>query len=131
MDRIIIFDGLCNLCSGSVNFIIKRDKHGLFHFTPFQSDAAVNLLTEYKINPDDFKSLILIKNKQLYVKSDGALEIVKDLNGLWKLLFIFIIVPRAIRNYCYDIIAENRYKWFGKKAECMIPDPDIKSRFLK
>lgn len=128
---IIFFDGICNFCNSSVNFIIKRDNKNYFKFASLQSEYAQNFLDLKKLPKNEFDSIILFKNNKLYIKSSATLQITKHLKGLWKLFFILIIIPPFIRNFLYDIIAKNRYKWFGKRDVCMIPDEKIKNRFLQ
>ena len=129
--RIILFDGLCNLCDSSVQFIIKRDSRGYFKFASLQSPLGQYMLHKFDLPATQLYSIILIKGNVLFQKSNAALEIVKDLDRLWPVLYIFKIVPRVLRDWIYDIIARNRYSWFGKKDSCMIPTPDLKSRFLE
>jgi predicted DCC family thiol-disulfide oxidoreductase YuxK len=126
----ILFDGVCNFCNSSVNFIIKRDKKDYFLFSSLQSEYSQNLLNKNNFPQKDFDSIILIEENKLYQKSTAALKIAKHLNGLWKLFYMFIIIPPFIRDFFYDIIAKNRYKWFGKKDVCMIPDEKTKNKFL-
>jgi len=128
---IILFDGFCNLCNTSVQFVLKHDTKKHFLLASLQSDAATKILLQ--LNKKSFKkfdSIVLIENEQLYFKSTAALKIAKNLGGFIKLLYVFIIVPTQIRDYIYDFIAKNRYKWFGKKDKCMIPDKKISNRFL-
>lgn len=127
---IILFDGVCNLCNSSIQFIIKRDKKQHFLFTSLQSDAGQELLLHFKLKKSDFDSIILIQNNKVYQKSTAILQISRYLPGLWKLNYAFIIFPKFIRDFVYTIIANNRYKWFGKKEVCMIPTPELKARFL-
>jgi predicted DCC family thiol-disulfide oxidoreductase YuxK len=127
---IILFDGVCNLCSGSVQFVLKHDKQKQFRFAALQSTAGQALLKKYNLNQTIFNSFVLIKDGKLYLKSTAALVVAKELSGPIKILYAFIIVPAFIRNAIYNIIAKNRYKWFGKQASCMIPSADIQSRFL-
>ena len=130
MKRIILFDGDCNFCDASVQFIIKRDPSAHFHFTSLQSEKGVELRKQYAIS-DEIDSLVLIENGRVYTKSSAALNIAKKLDGLWHLLFLFILVPPIIRNGVYDYFAANRYKWFGKKEDaCMLPSPDERKRFI-
>jgi len=117
---LILFDGICNLCNHSIRFIIKNDKKGIFKFASFQSEKAKEILAEHRINEKDFSSFILIENGKLFFKSTAALKVVKKLNGPVRLLYIFIIVPPFIRNFIYNIVARNRYKWFGKNENCEI-----------
>lgn len=130
MKNIILFDGVCNFCSQSVQFIIKRDPSHVFHFASLQSDVGRKLLKEYDLE-ENLNSVVYISDRKAYEKSDAALQICRRLNGLWKILYIFYLVPRPVRNIVYDFVAKNRYKWFGKADSCMIPSPDIKSRFLE
>jgi len=127
---IILFDGVCNLCNASVNFIIKHDKKEYFKFASLQSDVAKDLLLHFNSKKIKKESIILIEDKKFYQKSTAALRISKKLNGGYKLLYLFIIIPTFIRDLVYSYIAKNRYKWFGKKNNCIIPNQKIKKRFL-
>ena len=127
---IILFDGVCNLCNYSVQFIIKHDPKAYFRFASLQSESGARLLDKHNLASNPFQSVILISNDRVYNRSSAALNIAKKLNGAWPLLYIFIITPPFVRNAIYDWIANNRYKWFGKRNECMIPTPDLKSRFI-
>ncbi len=128
--KIILFDGVCNLCNGAVTFIIKRDPKSTFKFAALQSDIGQVLTAEHGIDTSKTDSIILVDNKKVYIKSTAALRIAKNLNGGYPLLYGFIIIPTVVRNWVYDWIAKNRYKWFGQKESCMIPTPELKSRFL-
>ncbi len=128
---IILFDGVCNLCSGIVLFTIKRDPEGIFKYASLQSGAGQSLLRHFALSTDDFNSFILIEENRYYRKSTAVLRAAKRIKGLWPLLYSFIIVPSPIRDFIYDIVAKNRYKWFGRKEQCLIPTPDIRSRFLE
>jgi predicted DCC family thiol-disulfide oxidoreductase YuxK len=119
----VVFDGVCNFCNGAVNFIIKRDPEGVFAFTPMQSELA----HELRVRVDTF---MLIKNDRCYVFSDAALEIAKNLTGLWFLLNMFKVVPRPIRDAAYKLFARNRYKLFGRTEACMVPSDEVSSRFV-
>lgn len=127
---IILFDGVCNLCSGFVQFIIKRDRKKLFRFASLQSDFGQHILKRYNLSSTNFSSFILLENDSLYTQSTGALRVLKRLNGLWPIFYAFIIVPAFIRNGIYNWIARNRYKWFGKQESCWLPTPDLKARFI-
>lgn len=113
-----------------MQFIIKRDPKGIFKFASLQSDVGKKLLKEQGI-PNDLDSFIYIEGDRYYFKSTAALRVCKKLSGPWNLLYPLIIVPRPIRNFVYDIIAKNRYRWFGKQKECMLPSEGIKKRFLQ
>jgi len=128
---VILFDGVCNFCNGSVNFIIDRDKKGLFSFASLQSSAAQEILQEKGEDTASFNSVILVTEDKIYRKSRAALEIAKQLSGLWPIFYIFRIIPTSIRDFFYDIIAKNRYKWFGKRDTCRMPEPEVRERFLE
>ena len=128
--QIILFDGVCNLCSGAVQFVIKHDPHAKFTFASLQSDTGKKLLEAHNLPSNQLNSFVLIQEERTYTKSTAALKVVVQLTGLIKLLYGFIIVPVFIRNAVYQLIANNRYKWFGKKEACMIPSPSLKQRFL-
>ena len=127
---IILFDGVCNLCNGAVNFVIKRDPGNVFKFTPLQEKQGVLLLKKHAIDAQELDSIVLVENKKVYTKSSAALRIARKLSGLWPLFFVLLIIPRFIRDGVYDFIAKNRYKWFGKKEQCIIPTPGLREKFL-
>ncbi|ESU33305.1 hypothetical protein G3A_06850 [Bacillus sp. 17376] len=129
MHPVILFDGVCNFCDASVQFILNRDPNETFHFASLQSEAGQELLKKYSVR-DDVDSMILIENDKVYYKLAAALRISRHLRGAWKLLYLFMIVPAPIRNIVYDLIARNRYKWFGQKESCMLPPPNVRKRFL-
>jgi predicted DCC family thiol-disulfide oxidoreductase YuxK len=129
--KIILFDGVCNLCNGAVQFIIKRDHNDMFRFAALQSETGRKLLAERNIDTEDIDSIILIEpNVAYYTKSTAALEIGKNLKVLRTLSSILLWLPESFRNIVYDIVAKNRYKWYGKKESCMIPTPKLKDKFL-
>jgi predicted DCC family thiol-disulfide oxidoreductase YuxK len=128
--NIILFDGVCNLCNSSVQFIIKRDKKRKFLFASLQGETGKEILQRFNLPADYINSFILFENGRIYTHSTGALRMMKLLGGGWKLLYGFIVVPKFIRDAVYNLIAKNRYKWFGKRVECMIPTPELKERFL-
>jgi predicted DCC family thiol-disulfide oxidoreductase YuxK len=127
---IVLFDGVCNLCNGAILFIIKRDKKDRFRFAPLESDIGKKLLDQHGIDPNKIDSIVLISGDTAFAKAGAALRISRHLSGLWPLLYSLIIIPKFIANIVYDFIARNRYKWFGKKESCMIPTPELKSKFL-
>ena len=130
MKRIILFDGDCNFCDASVQFIIKRDPTAHFLFTSLQSKKGLELTKKYAIS-EDVDSLVLIENGKAFTRSSAALRIAKKLDGLWHLFFLLILVPRKIRDGVYNYVAKNRYKWFGKKEDaCMLPSPEQRKRFI-
>jgi predicted DCC family thiol-disulfide oxidoreductase YuxK len=128
---VVLFDGVCNLCNGSVLFIIKRDPKKTFSFSALQSEFAREQLLKRGLDPTRLHSIIVIHNENVYQRSRAALEIARRLSGPWPILYIFIIIPPFIRNWVYDLVATNRYKWFGKKDQCMIPTPELRSRFIE
>ena len=127
---IILFDGVCNFCNAAVNFVIKRDKQGVLKFAALQSNAGVQLLQQYNLPTTDMKSFVFIENGIAHTQSTAALKVCKYLGWAWPLCYVFILVPKFVRDGLYSWIAKNRYKWFGQKNACMIPTPEVKSRFL-
>lgn len=127
---IILFDGVCNLCNGAVQFIIERDKKQQFRFASLQSDIGKQYQTKAGLSTDSIDTILLVENGKIYQKSSAALRIARRLDGLWFVLFGFIIIPTFIRNGVYDWIARNRYRWFGKQDSCWMPTPDLKVLFL-
>ncbi|GAB4397810.1 MAG: thiol-disulfide oxidoreductase DCC family protein [Microscillaceae bacterium] len=127
---LVLFDGVCNLCNHTVDFIIRRDRKGRFKFASLQSDFAQSKLGHLISSVRDLDSVILIKEGKVLQKSSAALEIARHLRGLWPALLVFKLVPRFIRDGVYDWIARNRYRWFGKKETCRLPSPEEKARFL-
>jgi len=125
---VVLFDGVCNFCSGTVRFIIKPDRRQRFRFAPLQSQLGVQITTEYGYQPLD--SMLLLHEGQIYQKSNAALRILKLLGGIWSVAYVFIIIPTPIRDLVYDFIGQHRYRWFGKKEQCWLPDEEIKNRFL-
>jgi predicted DCC family thiol-disulfide oxidoreductase YuxK len=127
---IILFDGICNLCNSSVQFVLKHDKQSIFRFAALQSEAGRLLLQKNNLPQSNFNSFVLIQDDKVYLKSTAALKVAKQMSGATKYLYTFIVVPAFIRDAVYNVIAKNRYKWFGKKESCMIPTPALQSRFL-
>ena len=125
----ILFDGVCSFCNGTVNFIIRNDKKGILKFAPLQSDAGKELLKKYNL-PDQPESFILIENNKVYKKTTAGMRMARHFKWYWQWMQVFRIVPAFIRDAVYNLIAKNRYKWFGKKDQCMVPTPEIKKRFL-
>lgn len=129
--KIILFDGLCNLCDAAVQFVIQHDKKDLFRFVALQSELGQEILKHIGINPANIDSVILYEpGIAYYYKSTAAIEIAKSLGGFWHLGTAFRIIPTGIRNQLYDYIAKNRYKWYGKKETCFIPTEELKLKFL-
>ena len=128
---LILFDGVCNLCNGSVLFIIRRDRNAKFQFAALQSSFGQSQLFQFDLPQNELNTIILIKEGKLLVKSDAALEIARNLDGIWPLFYTFKIVPAFFRNWIYELVAKNRYHWFGRQEACIIPTPDLKARFLE
>lgn len=128
---VILFDGICNLCNSSVLFVIRQDTHQKFKFASLQSAYGQQQMQSFHLPPGELSTVLLIKHGKLYQKSNAALEIARNLSGLWPLIYIFKVIPPFIRDGVYDWIARNRYRWFGKKNECMIATPELKARFIE
>ncbi|WP_422080070.1 thiol-disulfide oxidoreductase DCC family protein [Ulvibacterium sp.] len=129
--KVILFDGVCNLCNSSIQFIIKRDKKDVFRYAALQSEIGQELITERNIDTSKVDSIILIEpGVAFYTKSDAALNIGLSFGGIWTLLNVFNLIPSSLRNIVYDFVAKNRYRWFGRKDACMIPTPELKAKFL-
>ena len=127
---VILFDGVCNLCNSSVQFILKNDKKKQFLFASLQSDAAKKLLLQKNHKNNNLNTIILIEGGEVYEKSTAALKITRRLGRIWSFFYIFIILPKSIRDFIYDFIAKNRYNWFGKKDNCIVPNEENKNRFI-
>ena len=127
---ILLFDGVCNLCNGFVQFIIRRDPEGMFRFASLQSELAQELLKERGLDPAALDTVVLIDGERAFTRSDAALQVAGRMGGAWPLLKVFRVLPRAWRNAVYDWVARHRYRWFGKKDQCMVPTPELRSRFL-
>jgi predicted DCC family thiol-disulfide oxidoreductase YuxK len=127
---ILLFDGVCNLCNASVQWILKRDLKGQFRFASLQSEIGQQYLQKYRLESQHFDTAVLVSGEQIFLRSDAALEILRRIGGLWSLLYFFKIVPRPLRNAAYNLVARNRYKWFGYSEECMLPRTEWKEQFL-
>ncbi|MXO35240.1 MULTISPECIES: thiol-disulfide oxidoreductase DCC family protein [Apibacter] len=128
---IVLFDGVCNLCNSTVQFIIKRDKHNQFKFSSLQSEYGQNFLKERNLDSSDFKSIILYEPEvAYYTKSTAALKIAQNLGFPYNLLSVFLLIPSFIRDWIYSLISKYRYHLFGKKDSCMVPTPENKRKFI-
>ncbi len=128
---LILFDGVCNLCESTVHFVVRRDRNKQFRFASLQSEAAEDLLSSHQYDFGTLSSVLLIADDEMYRKSRAALQIVRRLDGAWPLLYyVFFWVPKFIADPVYDFIANRRYRWFGMKSECWIPDDDLRERFI-
>jgi predicted DCC family thiol-disulfide oxidoreductase YuxK len=128
---VLLFDGVCNLCTGSVQYVIERDPDATFRFAPLQSEVAGALLEPHDVDPDDLDTVVLVEEGRAYTKSDAALRVARDLEGPSSLLRHARFVPRIVRDAVYDIVAALRYDVFGRKSQCMVPSPDVRERFLE
>mgnify|MGYP000563178187 CR=1 FL=1 len=129
-EAVVLFDGVCNLCNGVVSFLLPRDPEGRLRFAPLQSEAGRALLARHDLPTDDLETIVLIEGDRAYTKSAAAIRIGEVLGWPYRLLTLGWAVPRAIRDRLYDLVADNRYDWFGRKEQCMIPDEDVSDRFL-
>ncbi|MGD9627684.1 MAG: thiol-disulfide oxidoreductase DCC family protein [Pyrinomonadaceae bacterium] len=130
MGAIVLFDGVCNFCNASVNFVIARDKAGYFKFAPLQSEIGEELSTRHGIDKIETDSVIVIENERVYTHSSAALRIARHLDGIWSWAYVFVIVPKPIRDLLYRLFARNRYRLFGRQDACMMPTPDVRARFM-
>jgi predicted DCC family thiol-disulfide oxidoreductase YuxK len=128
---IVLFDGVCNFCNASINFILQRDRRGDFQFASLQSEAGRRLISEAGLHDHDLDSMVLIEGDRVSVKSTAALRSAKRLPGLWPLAGLLLFIPRVIRDGCYDAFAARRYRWFGKQEACMVPTAEMRSRFIE
>jgi predicted DCC family thiol-disulfide oxidoreductase YuxK len=129
-EAVVLFDGVCNLCSGFVQFVLPRDDAGKYRFASLQSDVGRELLAEHDLPTDELESVVLIEDGESYVKSAAVIRIAAELGGVYRLLSPFRYLPRGIRDRVYDFVADHRYRWFGKKDQCMLPPEGVQSRFL-
>ena len=130
MGAIVLFDGVCNFCNASVNFIIEHDMAGYFKFAPLQSKIGEEVVAKHGIDTADTDSVIVIENDRAYTHSSAALRIAKRLDGIWSWAYAFILMPKPIRDFAYKLFAKHRYRMFGKQDACMMPTPEIRARFL-
>lgn len=129
---VILFDGVCNLCNASVQRVIKYDPKRIFRYASLQGQFGNQVLTQFQLPTTSFNSFILLKDGVIYTKSTAALKVMKEMSGLWSVLYyVLIIIPPFIRNFFYDIIAKNRYKWFGKQESCWVPTAELKALFYE
>jgi predicted DCC family thiol-disulfide oxidoreductase YuxK len=126
----ILFDGVCNLCNGFVQFVIAHDPQGRFKFASLQSEVGQEVLRAHGLPTAHFQSVLLLEDGQIYSRSTAALRIVRRLSAPWRWLYGFTLVPRFLRDPAYDWVSRNRYRWFGQRESCMLPTPDLKARFL-
>lgn len=130
MGAIVLFDGVCNFCNATVNFVIEHDSAGYFKFAPLQSEIGEELMAKHGIATGDTDSVIVIENDRAYTHSSAALRIARQLDGRWSWAYAFVVIPKPIRDLAYRVFAKYRYRWFGRQDACMMPTPEIKTRFL-
>lgn len=129
--KIILFDGVCNLCNASVQFVIRRDRKDIFRFVPLQSELGLKIIQHLGIDPKNTDSIVLYEpGRAYYNKSEAAIEIVKEFGGLYTLLRILAVFPKSLSNFVYAFVAKNRYRWYGKQETCMMPSPEVAAKFL-
>ncbi|MGH2575055.1 MAG: thiol-disulfide oxidoreductase DCC family protein [Ignavibacteria bacterium] len=128
---IILFDGVCNFCNKTIDFIIDRDRENKFKFAALQSEAGKGLLKKFDLKTDELDTLILIEGDKYFERSTAILRIARDLRGMWKLFYSFIIIPPYFRDIAYNIIAKHRYRWFGKREQCRVPTAELREKFLE
>ncbi len=127
---IVLFDGVCNFCDATVNFLIRQDTTAQFRFVPLQEPIGQALLRQLGLKTNDFDTFLLLDAGQVYQKSTAGLRVLRKLPGAWPVLYGFIVVPAFVRDAVYAVVARNRYRWFGQKTACMIPDATVRNRFL-
>ena len=127
---VLLFDGVCNLCNGAVRFVLRFDAEGVFRFASLQSDVGRELLERASLSTEAFDSVVLIEGGEAYTKSTAVLRVARRLDGPFPLLYPFVLLPTSFRDRLYDVVADNRYGWFGRKESCPVPDPEIRDRFL-
>ena len=131
MNDVVVFDGVCNLCAFSVKFILEHEAGPTLRFAPLQSDEGSRLMREFGFSPEDAKTFVLVADGKPHVKSDAAIRVAGYLRGGWKLLRLVRIVPRPVRDWAYDLVARNRYRWFVRTDSCMVPTPELRARFVE
>ena len=131
MSDVVIFDGVCNLCAHSVKFILNHEAEPKLRFVAMQSPAGARMMREFGFSPEDAKTFVLVADGRPHVKSDAAVRVARYLRGAWKLLGVVRVLPRPIRDWAYDVVARNRYRWFGRAESCMVPTAEIRARFIQ
>lgn len=129
--KVVLFDGVCNLCNSSVNWLIDRDRSAQLKFSSLQSSYGQSVLNRYHIHGQQLETIIYLDEDKLYFRSEAILRILKQLGGIYALAFAFMLVPRFLRDGVYNLVAKYRYRWFGKRDACRIPEPDLKDRFIE
>ena len=128
---VLVFDGVCNLCNSSVNWLIDHDTNNKFHYASLQSQFGKDTAAKFQLKGDYMNTMLLLEDNKIYLRSEAVLRIFKHLGGAYTLLYFFIIIPSFIRNFVYRIVANNRYSWFGKQDACRVPTAELKEKFLE
>jgi len=128
---VLLFDGVCNLCNGVVQFLIPRDPASVLRFASLQSEVGQRLLDAYDVPVDDLETVVLLDAEGYHLKSDAVIRVAEHLGGVYALARAFRLVPRSVRDWLYDVVAEHRYRMFGRRDQCMVPSPDVEERFLE
>ena len=129
-DNLVLFDGVCNLCSALVQFVIRHDRAAKFRFAAIQSEIGNEIFQSHGLDPAELHTFAFVADGKMFMRSDAAIEVASRFGGAWRILRVFRFVPRVVRDSIYTIVARNRYRWFGRKEVCMVPTPEIKERFL-
>jgi predicted DCC family thiol-disulfide oxidoreductase YuxK len=127
---ILLFDGVCNFCSEAVRFVAPRDRAGRLRFAALQSEAGREIQARFGLDPDDLDTAILVVGDRVHRKSSASLRVLRYLSGAWPLLSVLLLIPKPIRDWLYDRFAERRYRWFGRRDDCLVPTPELRERFL-
>jgi predicted DCC family thiol-disulfide oxidoreductase YuxK len=127
---VMLFDGVCNLCNASVQWVLQQDKKGVFRFAALQSETGRQLMESHGMSTEKIETVVLVSGQKVFTHSDAALEMVRLLGGAWSILYIFRWIPKGLRDAVYRFVARNRYRWFGERATCMMPKPEWAGRFL-
>ena len=130
-NAVVLFDGVCRFCNGTVSFILARDAKQRFRFAPLQSPTGREILRGFGLPTDRLDTMVLVEDGRCYTKSTALLRVLRRLSGFWPWLYVLILLPRAVRDFSYDRFARRRYRWFGKLEQCLVPSPEIRSRFLE
>ena len=129
-ENLVLFDGVCNFCNASVQFILRHDHRQVFSFAPIQSEPGQRIFRAQGLDPADAQTFLVVSHGRVLLRSEAALEVARQLGGAWRLLGVLRIVPRAWRDWAYTLLARNRYRWFGRRETCLIPTPEVRQRFL-
>jgi predicted DCC family thiol-disulfide oxidoreductase YuxK len=131
LGNVVLFDGVYSLCTHSVKFILAHERDSTFRFASLQSQAGARIMRQFGLDPENMKTIVLIANGRAYLRSDAAIGIARHFRGGWRLIGLFKVVPRPLRDWVYDLVARNRYRWFGRLDSCMVPTPDLRMRFIE